>query len=267
MRKVILDTAKTPDNAQYQGYGQEPQHTRPLRPSSDRATLNLEREMMLQEYQCDREAILSIIKDALKNRQYQEAQEYVYKYRVAAKTDEEFAVLARMTAQGLEKYQEISKLVTALEATPEDDYRMRMGLCERILKVQPENETYKKELKRCQKALGIKPGAGDAVLMQNGHPVEPQTQSTTGKIAKGMFWAALIFNCIIMIAVADEAITSAAMMLGMGLMVALTVFQAFIYWPRKNKPAYSGATLFGKIFLSFSAWLIIMAIMATSGSF
>ena len=115
----------------------------------------LELEMLMSEYQTDRDAILLTIQNALKTQDYEEAQAFVYKYRVAAKHDENFELLARMTAQGLESAKKIEKVVTVLEATAEEDYETRMALCERILKIQPDNVKYKAELERCRSAAGL----------------------------------------------------------------------------------------------------------------
>jgi hypothetical protein len=243
----------------YQSYGQETPNMG--HPASERAALELEREMLIQEYRCDRDAILTAIKDALKNRRYSEAQEFVYKYRAAAKTDEDFCVLARMTAQGLEKYQAISKLVTALEATPDDDYRMRLGLCDRILKIQPDNAEYQKEYKRCQKALGLNEQQSSA-LVATDKPLKTQAQSITGKFAAFFYIWAVLINASVGIpfaALADTTTAQVSIALGM---ILLTVVQGFLLWPSSKKHAYSISSLFLRFAISFALFIsfILMAI-------
>ena len=127
---------------------------RQLQTKQDDAVRELERTMTLSEFEEDRDVILMMIKDALKTRSYGEAQEIVHKYRAAAKTDEEFATLARMTAQGLEGDKKVASIKTVLDATPEDDYDTRIALYERILKIQPGHEEYTEKLNECKRLRG-----------------------------------------------------------------------------------------------------------------
>lgn len=115
----------------------------------------MELEMLMEEYETDRDAILLTIQNALKDQDYDEAQAFVYKYRAAAKHDENFKLLARMTAQGLEGAKKIKNIETVLEATAEDDYEIRIALYERILKIQPDNAKYKKALEECRSLAGL----------------------------------------------------------------------------------------------------------------
>lgn len=145
---------QTQNKNSYEGYSEKlTSHPDGLSMQKTEAELELERELLLNEYRNDKEAILLAIKQALKERNYKEAQEFVFKYRAAAKMDENFAVLARMTAQGLESEKKIEKVVTVLDATPDEDYETRIALCERILKIVPDHEVYQKELERCKQAL------------------------------------------------------------------------------------------------------------------
>lgn len=109
-----------------------------------------ERDAILDEYETDRDAILMVIKEAIRERRFQEAQEFVFKYRAATKTDENFKLLARMTAQGLDTEQRIAKVETVLEATPHEDYDTRMALYEQILRIDPNHEKYQAELEQCR---------------------------------------------------------------------------------------------------------------------
>lgn len=144
----------------------------------------LEREISRQEYETDRDAILLAIKDALKEHRYQEAQEFIYKYRVAAKTDESFTMLANMTKQGLENAKKIEKIELALDATPDDDYDVRMALCQKILKIQPNREPTITEMNRCRAAKGLDP--------LNSHGKAPLvSQKVQIGIKKGVSYVAL----------------------------------------------------------------------------
>ena len=257
--------SKAEYTSDYQSYGQEPcfqqlPNARPAEPN--RVELEIEREMSLQEYQNDREAILLAIKDALKNRRYNEAQEFVYKYRAAAKNDEDFRVLAKMTASGLEKSQSISKFVTALDATPDDDYSIRLELCKRILNVQPENETYQKELERCQNALHIKadnPKKSSSVA-------NPQLGSVTGTLALIAFSLSTLFNIFLLIGVnIDSDIkTIAASIFSF---IVATIIEGRILIPRKDKPKYGiSGLLFRLWFAVCTFWLWVFALMITTGA-
>lgn len=257
--------SKAEYNSDYQSYSQEPCFQNLSSASStnqNRATLEMEREIILQEYQTDRDAILLAIKNALKNRRYQEAQEFVYKYRAAAKNDEDFRVLARMTASGLEKAQSISKFVTALDATPDDDYSVRLELCKRILNVQPENETYQKELERCQNALHIKadnPKKSSSVA-------NPQRGSVTGTLALIAFSLSTLFNIFLLIGVnidSDIKTISASIFS----FIFATIIEGLILIPRKDKPKYGiGGLLFRLWFAVCTFWLWVFALMTTTGA-
>ena len=120
----------------------------------DGAVLELEREMSLSEFEDDRDVILMMIKEALRTRNYTEAQEIVHKYRAAIKKDDEFATLARLTSQGIEGAKKVASIQTVLDATPEDDYETRIALYERILKIQPGNEEIQTKLNECKRLRG-----------------------------------------------------------------------------------------------------------------
>ena len=131
---------------QTDAYGSTPQ-TDDAHTTQNRQAHQLEREIQLQEYENDRDAILHNIKMALRERRYRDAQAFIYTYRAAAKTDECFAALAQMTSKGLDEERQIETLVTILEATPEDDIDKRIEICEKILSVQPHHPKYRAELK------------------------------------------------------------------------------------------------------------------------
>ena len=132
---------------------------------------SLERDLSLEEYEIDKDFIIQAIKDYLKERRYDDAQELVYKYRAAAKIDENFAMLARLTAQGLEKQSKIAKVETILDATPDDDYQMRVSLYRRILKIDPGNEHYQKELDASLIAMGVDLSGGNKIAKTNKYAI------------------------------------------------------------------------------------------------
>ncbi len=116
---------------------------------------SVERDLTLEEYREDREVIHEAIKDALKKHDYMEAQRFVHKYRAAIKIDENFAILAKLTAQGLEKDKQIEKVKTILDVTDEKDYTRRQVLYEKLLKIDPTNEEYIEGLQKCKEAQGL----------------------------------------------------------------------------------------------------------------
>lgn len=126
-------------------------------PHNSGVVRSLEREMCLQEFKDDRDVIIQTLKTAIKNGEFDEAQEIVFQYRAAIKTDEQFAVLAQMVSENLESYKEIQKIETRLDATPDDEFQKRLDLCNQILKIKPQNAKYLEEKKRCEEALGIRP--------------------------------------------------------------------------------------------------------------
>lgn len=152
---------------QYSGYGAYGSKEQPKRSEVVRS---LEREMNLQEFKDDRDVIIQTLKTAIKKGEYEEARDIVYQYRAAIKTDEQFAILAQMVNENLENKKEIEKFETRLDATPDDEYQKRLGLCIEILKIQPNNEKYLKEKERCELALHIK----EQELEKLKNPPEPE---------------------------------------------------------------------------------------------
>lgn len=115
----------------------------------------VERDLILEEYREDRETIHEMIKGALKKHDYKEAQVFIHKYRAAIKIDENFSILAKLTAQGLEKEKKIEKVKTILDVTDENDYTRRQVLYEKLLKIDPSNEEYIEGLQKCKEAQGL----------------------------------------------------------------------------------------------------------------
>ena len=158
------------------------------------AVLELEREMSLSEFEEDRDVILMMMKEALRTRNYDEAQELVHKYRAAIKKDDEFATLARMTAQGIEGAKKVAGIQTVLDATPEDDYDTRIALYERILKIQPGNEEIQTKLNDCKRLRG------DIVPDQSLKPAHANSQMSSGAQAVTTIATSLI-NLVKIIAI------------------------------------------------------------------
>ena len=182
---------KPTENTNYdQGYHDNDSYHYSQSPSGNKteAELALERELIINEYRSDRDAILLAIKQAVKDRNYKEAQEFIYKYRAATKFDDNFAVLARMTSQGIENEKKIEKIVTVLEATPDDDYETRIAICERILKIVPDHDVYLKELKKCKEALQAQNGQIKKANTDN----PPAKSSNTSTIVIGGLFILII---------------------------------------------------------------------------
>lgn len=241
------------DHSDYNSYGASyANHAQPNESQMQRA---IERDMTLEEYELDRDYILQAVKDALKERRYDEAQELVYKYRAAAKTDEQFAVLARMTAQGLEKNSKVDKIDVILDATPEDDYQTRIALCNRALKVDAGNEKYKAELERCQRAIGINPNSGTNV---SAGQAASTSLYTPGAIA--LMLLTNFFNFFLMVGcfVDDSP-------LGGILTIVLMLAHAWLYSNHKSSPIHSmhTAAKFGINILVWFVGIICIALTLT----
>ena len=219
-------------------------------PKESEVVRAIERDISLQEYENDKEYILQAIKDYLKERKYDDAQELVYKYRAAAKTDENFAVLARLTAQGLEAHSKFEKIDTVLDATPDDDYQTRISLCKRALKVEPGNEKYKQELERCQKALGIFESAQEHISKQ---------PTSNGLFDPGpRAWAiisALWTGLLTCFFFSEYGFLSGC--LGIALIVANT----WLYSNHPSSPIRQLGTV-GKVLVNIGVWCIAFCIIA-----
>ncbi|GEM_PF-6040845 len=221
-------------------------------PKESEVVRAIERDISLQEYENDKEYILQAIKDYLKERKYDDAQELVYKYRAAAKTDENFAVLARLTAQGLEAHSKFEKIDTVLDATPDDDYQTRISLCKRALKVEPGNEKYKQELERCQRALGIQPTQNKATSTQSSADSNQLfTPSAKAWAIASALWTGLS-TCFFF---SEYGFLSGC--LGIALIVANT----WLYSNHPSSPIRQLGTV-GKVLVNIGVWCLAFIIIA-----
>ena len=148
-----METQRQPQSTEDEQWSASAPAPSAVSPQQD-AVRVLEREMSISEFEEDRDAILMMMKDALRSRNYDDAQEIVHKYRAAIKKDDEFATLARMTAQGIEGNKKIAGIQTVLDATPDDDYDTRIALYERILKIHPGHEEAQNKLLECKRLRG-----------------------------------------------------------------------------------------------------------------
>lgn len=111
------------------------------------AELALERDIVMTEYKTDRDVILKAIKESIKRRDYDDAQAFIHKYRFAAKTDDDFSILAKLLAQKLETQQKIEKIQTVIDATDDNDTTALIALNERILRIDPDHQEAKAALR------------------------------------------------------------------------------------------------------------------------
>lgn len=111
------------------------------------AELALERDIVMTEYKTDRDVILKAIKESIKKRDYDDAQAFIHKYRFAAKTDDDFSILAKLLAQKLETQQKIEKIQTVIDATDDNDTTALIALNERILRIDPDHQEAKAALR------------------------------------------------------------------------------------------------------------------------
>lgn len=141
-------------NTGYQSYG-EMKPNSAATSSKDESVLKLERDIAIQEFKEDRDFIIETLKQNIKNHEFTEAQQLIQQYRAALKVDETFAMLAKMVKDGIEKNKKIEKFETMLEVTPNDYYAKRIEICKNILRIDSEHQDSKKEIERCEAALGI----------------------------------------------------------------------------------------------------------------
>lgn len=111
------------------------------------AELALERDIVMTEYKTDRDVIMKAIKESIKRRDYDDAQAFIHKYRFAAKTDDDFSILAKLLAQKLETQQKIEKIQTVIDATDDNDTTALIALNERILRIDPDHQEAKAALR------------------------------------------------------------------------------------------------------------------------
>ena len=111
------------------------------------AELAIERDIVMTEYKTDRDVILKAIKESIKRRDYDDAQAFIHKYRFAAKTDDDFSILAKLLAQKLETQQKIEKIQTVIDATDDNDTTALIALNERILRIDPDHQEAKAALR------------------------------------------------------------------------------------------------------------------------
>ena len=244
---VSMDRQQQQNNQEYSGYNSygayDANGAGQAQPHESKMQRTLERDMLLEEYEIDKDYILQAIKDALKERHYDEAQELVYKYRIAAKTDEKFAVLARLTAQGLETQSKVEKIDVIMDATPESDYQTRIALCNRALKIDAGNEKYKEELERCQRAIGINPNSAGNVSVS-----QPVSDKLYHPGALALMILTNIFNFLLMIGcfVSDAP--------GGGILtLILMLAHAWLYSNHKTSPVHSQHTAI-KFAINFLIW-------------
>ncbi|MCL2325504.1 MAG: hypothetical protein FWC40_03230 [Proteobacteria bacterium] len=125
---------------------------------------------LADEFARDRDYIISSLQEALKSRQYVEANKIVRMYREVGSGNRAFMILADLA----ERFAGIEAYIIQLDATPLDAYRGRVELCDKILEIAPEDETYRAERERCMKALGsISPPLGEeknALVVSVGTP-------------------------------------------------------------------------------------------------
>ncbi len=226
------------------------------RPNVDEeAARELDREMVLMEYESDRDVILKTIKDALKRHDYDDAQAFVYKYRAAAKQDGEFSILAKLLAQKLETKQKIDKIKTLIEATDENDTKALIALNERILRIDPDNAEAKAALagllgedecpspsqkkKRSKKSL-------EKIAESAMHP----GLATVLLVLACMFWWLMAMGMTLTGFKSSNVVAGGA---------GVLLFIPYSYWflpYKKNKTMLSWRSYFSRIGLSFGLLLV-----------
>lgn len=154
--------------------------------------LKIERELILMEYDTDRDAILKAIKEGIKRRDYDDAQAFVYKYRLAAKKDEEFAILARLLAQKLEARQKIEKIETLIDATEESDTKTLISLYNRILRIDPDDPKAQAALQKLTNSDELKKKKKSRRTEDDDADENDREGAASVMLTMGMFFATFI---------------------------------------------------------------------------
>ena len=142
LKRGDMETQKQGNSEHYQGGYQHGYqgYSSGEAPKSEASAKAVERDMSLLEYDLDKDYILAELKRNLKEQDFDSAQELVHKFRAAAKGDEQFELLARKTADGINKQKDVERIMTSFEMTPENDYEVRLSLSERMYKIIPSKE-------------------------------------------------------------------------------------------------------------------------------
>lgn len=114
-----------------------------------------ERERQLSSFRRDREFIILSIQSALKSRNYAQAQELVSQYRLASEIDSEFRRLAKLTKSVCLERSAVAELLLILDATPDDDHAKLCALYERLLRLEPNNQSYIEGYRVSAQALNL----------------------------------------------------------------------------------------------------------------
>ena len=112
--------------------------------------LAFKRSVHTDDLIAERDYIIASIQEAFKSKQYADALKIIEMYREVGAGDREFLLLENLSKKFIKR----NDIVIVLDATPLDAYRERIALCEKIIKLTPEDaEDYSIEIKRCQDAL------------------------------------------------------------------------------------------------------------------
>lgn len=109
-------------------------------------TKKVEEELKLaelkNEYENDKEYLISELQNNLKSKDYKSAKEIIDKYRAVAIDDNIFSVLAKKTDTGYAIYKHVYEWTALYHATPEEEHEEKLELCNNILSCDPQNQEF-----------------------------------------------------------------------------------------------------------------------------
>lgn len=115
----------------------------------------VEKSLLRDEYEQDRENIIKEIKDAINRKDIEYANSIIDKYSSVAE-DETFRVLSKEVYSRKAETSSLEALITKFEITDTSKQQERYKICKSILELDPSNEKFKSELIKCEYALGLR---------------------------------------------------------------------------------------------------------------
>ena len=117
----------------------------------------IQHDVLLDEWNNDREYIIQNIKDSLKNNSPQDANSLIKYFYSVAKEDTEFSELTKLTNILIEKEKDYKQALVKYESLSVDNFEERRELCTQILLYDPSNQQVMDDLVKCEEHLGIRP--------------------------------------------------------------------------------------------------------------
>ena len=140
-----------------------------------------DRVELAAEYDRDGGVILGIISDALKEKDYETALDYIEKYSPVARDDKQFKALADLAEEQIQIQDKVVILETKLNATPDLDIKKRMKLLKQILDITTDDEKYRERLNTYLSLKMRMDAANDEVAGETGEIAALRAQAALHK--------------------------------------------------------------------------------------